>query len=186
MRSSIHIRTVAAVSLTCVTLAAAPAFAQTPSLGSVARQEQERRKTTSPPKKVLTNADLPNVVSPGVPQAPPSETPQAESPAPPVDPPAAPEPEKDEAYWRARIGEPRETLRRDEILLVALQSRVNALAADFVGRDDPYQRARIGDDRLKALAELDRVQSEIAQLKQQIEDIEEEARRAGVPPGWLR
>ena len=63
---------------------------------------------------------------------------------------------------------------------------MNALSADFVNRDDPYQRAKIGEDRQKALAEMDRVKVEIAEQKKKIEDIEEEARKAGVPPGWLR
>ena len=68
----------------------------------------------------------------------------------------------------------------------ALQSRVNALSNDFVGRDDPYQRAKIGEDRQKALAELDRVKADLEGAKKQISDIEEEARTAGVPPGWIR
>ena len=66
------------------------------------------------------------------------------------------------------------------------QTRINALTADFAGRDDPFQRAQIGDDRQKAIAELARVTLEIDKATKSIGDIEEEARRAGVPPGWLR
>ena len=73
-----------------------------------------------------------------------------------------------------------------EVFLEALQSRVNALSTDFVNRDDPFQRAKIAEDRQKALSEMERVKGEIDQLKKQIDDIEEEARKAGVPPGWLR
>jgi hypothetical protein len=80
----------------------------------------------------------------------------------------------------------REELRRNESFAEALQSRINALTADFAGRDDPYQRAKIGDDRLKALAELDRVTREIEKAKKNIGDIEEDARTSGVPPGWIR
>ena len=36
------------------------------------------------------------------------------------------------------------------------------------------------------LAELERVRTEITQFQKSITDIEEEARRAGIPPGWLR
>jgi hypothetical protein len=68
----------------------------------------------------------------------------------------------------------------------ALQSRINGLTTDFVNRDDPYQRAKIGEDRQKALDELARVKGEIEAGKKLIDNIEEEARRAGVPPGWLR
>jgi hypothetical protein len=157
-------------------------LAQNPPLAEVARKEQERRKATKDPKKVFTNKDLKSG-----PQAPPpsTEAPAAQAPA--EEKPAAPkEPEKDEAWWRARITQVRDTLARDEVLVEALQSRVNALSTDFVNRDDPYQRARIGEDRQKAIGEMDRVRAEIQNLKKQIEDIEEEARKAGVPPGWLR
>ena len=68
----------------------------------------------------------------------------------------------------------------------ALQTRINSLSSDFVNRDDPFQRAKIGEDRDKALAELSRVKAEMVNAKKHIEDIEEEARKAGVPPGWLR
>ena len=45
----------------------------------------------------------------------------------------------------------------------ALQTRINALTADFVNRDDPAQRAVIERDRQKNIAELNR-------LKQTIQD----------------
>lgn len=72
------------------------------------------------------------------------------------------------------------------MFLEALQSRVNALATDFVNRDDPFQRAQIGQERQNALAEMDRVKADVERLKKDIETLEEEARKAGVPPGWLR
>jgi SMC interacting uncharacterized protein involved in chromosome segregation len=80
----------------------------------------------------------------------------------------------------------RTELSRNEIFLEALQSRVNALNTDFVNRDDPAQRQVLANDRQRALAEMERVRGEIDKLKKQIAEIEEEARQAGVPPGWLR
>jgi hypothetical protein len=68
----------------------------------------------------------------------------------------------------------------------ALQSRINALSTDYVNRDDPAQRQSLFDQRQQALAELDRVQAEVKAFTREIADIEEEARRLGVPPGWLR
>jgi predicted nucleic acid-binding Zn-ribbon protein len=38
----------------------------------------------------------------------------------------------------------------------------------------------------KALAELERVRTELEDQEQRVTDLEDEARRAGVPPGWLR
>jgi hypothetical protein len=171
-----------------------PALGQKPALGEVARKEQERRKATKAAPKVLTNKDLPASAqkpasAAAVPPAgaePPaagSEQKPGEEPKPPA---GQQEDEKDETWWRQRIMGARESLRRSEAFAEALQSRINALSTDFVNRDDPYQRAKIGEDRQKALSEMERVQAEVTLYKKQIEDIEEEARKAGVPPGWLR
>jgi hypothetical protein len=168
---------------------AAVAHGQTPSLGELAKQEQERRKTQKTPAKVYTKKDLP----PSPPAPPPSpagsstsatpveETKQAEK-----KPAEGEKDEKDETWWKGRINQVREEQRRNEMFAEALQTRINALSTDFVNRDDPFQRAKIGEDRDKAIAELARVKGDLDRVKKQIEDIEEEARKAGVPPGWLR
>lgn len=93
---------------------------------------------------------------------------------------------KGQEYWHNRITAAREELRRNEAFAEALQSRINALSAEFAAKDDPYQRAQVADDRQKALAELDRLTAELDNNKKAIADIEEDARRAGVPAGWIR
>ncbi len=40
--------------------------------------------------------------------------------------------------------------------------------------------------KVKNIAELNKLKEAIAKGKTAIADLEEEARRAGVPPGWLR
>ena len=167
-------------------LRAGAALAQTPSLAELAQKEQERRKalkTTA--AKVFSDKDLPKTQTPAVASTVPSTpTPVvAEQPKPAE---TKADDQKDEAWWRTRIAQAREAQRRAEAFAEALQSRINALSTDMVNRDDPYQRAKLGDDRQKALAELQRVTNEIEQSKKEIADIEEEARRANVPPGWLR
>jgi hypothetical protein len=67
-----------------------------------------------------------------------------------------------------------------------MQSRISALTTDFVNRDDPAQKRTIEQDRLKAIAEMDRLKQAIAIDKKALDSLLEEARRAGVPPGWLR
>jgi len=174
---------------------ALPARAQ--SLGELAQKEAERRKAMgapekAAPKKVYTNDDLK-----GAPPPPPAAAATGQAPAADAsksknddkakaDAAKSPQDEKGEEYWRTRMANAREELRRNEIFRDALQTRINTLTADYSSRDDPAQRARIGDDRQKALAELDRVAKAIDDGKKQIADIEEEARRANVPPGWIR
>jgi hypothetical protein len=172
-----------------VLLGQAVASAQPPPLGEVARKEAERRKAQPSSGKVYTNKDLP--ASAQKPPAPPAAVPEV-----PVEPAAAPagqkpeetqpEPAKDEAWWKALITQAREDLRRNEVFAAALQSRINALTRDFTNRDNPSQRRVLGQQRVEAINELSRVTQDIERARKQIADIEEEARQAGVPPGWLR
>ncbi len=162
-------------------------------LADVARQEEARRKaaqdSAKEPPKVYTNKDLPG----GAPAPPPvadavkpAEPDKAKTDDKDKDKAKDAEPPKDEKYWSTRIGALRMQLDRDQTFADALQSRINALSADFVNRDDPAQRAVIERDRQKAVSELDRLKKQIDTDKKAIGDLEEEARRAGVPPGWLR
>lgn len=163
-------------------------------LADVAKAEEARRKSVKKPAKVYTNGDLRPDPSRGGAAPPPSVTtpPDASgnatasnaTPAAPVA--AAPGAIKDEAYWAGRMKAARESLQRTQIFADSLQSRINALLTDFVNRDDPAQKAKIEGDRKAALAELERVKKELAEQAQAITAIEDEARRAGVPAGWLR
>jgi hypothetical protein len=173
------------------------AVASGQTLGEVAKKEAERRKAQPQGGKVYTNKDLPaSAQKPATPA--PSEEAPAQTPTDPVaaataqkadDAKTADKPQgeqKDQAYWKGRMAAAREELRRSEMFAEALQTRVNALNRDFNSRDNPAQRSAIGADRTEALNELARVKQEVERGKKQIADIEEEARKAGVPPGWVR
>jgi hypothetical protein len=187
--------------------AAASLHAQ--SLGDVAKKEEERRKATAPAAKTYTNKDLAAVPAPPVDaSAKDSDKADADKTAgksEKTDKPAAKDADKadadkaadkatdkaaggarDQKYWKDRIDAARLALDRDSGYLDAMQTRINALTTDFVNRDDPAQRGIIERDRQRALAELDRLKKQIVDDRKAITDIEEEARRAGVPPGWLR
>ena len=173
-----------------------PALAGAQPLAAVARSEEARRKELPKGSKVYTNADLTRDRTTPTPPATaaaasgaPAEGGSAAAPPPPAEapaPPAADTPVRDEKYWRERIGAARAELERSRTFADALQSRISALTTDFVNRDDPAQRSLIDSNRLKALAELERVQREIAAHTKTIAAIEDEARRARVPAGWLR
>ena len=192
-------------------LAAAPALAQTttqpttpstPTLSDLAKRAQEK-KGTPPATKTFTNDDLKNV------NAPPDDSSRsgdaksgdskdgkdakdaksgdaAKADAAKKDDASKADPTKTEKYWRDRMDAAREDVRRNQAFASALQSRINGLSADFTSRDDPAQRAQIADERQKALAELDRVNKAVTDGNKAIADIEEEARRAMVPAGWIR
>jgi len=175
----------AVVFTTALVGASAPLFAQ--SLGDVARKEEARRQALKEPAKVYTNKDL-GSVAPAPPVPPPDAT---KPPSPPADAKDAEKdkdktPVKDQAYWGGKVKELQAQADRDQTYADAMQSRINSLTADFTARDDPAQRALISSDRQKAVAELGRLKLAIVKDKKALADLQEEARRAGVPAGWLR
>jgi len=182
----------------CLLVAAGNSFAQ--SLADVARKEEERRKTQPPATKVYTNKDLgdapPATLPLPVPAGGSSTSSASGSATGSSGASTAKDDQKggkddksgarDQAFWSGRMKSARETLDRDSTFADALQSRISALTTDFVNRDDPAQRSTIERDRQKAMAELERLKKQVVDDRKAIADIEEEARRAGVPPGWLR
>jgi len=176
-----------AAAVVCVLLGAT-GWAQ--SLGELARREAERRRAIEKPGRVYTNDDLEPTPPPAAPAASPGPTapPAAPAPAPAVATEVSAEEEEDrgEDWWRERIATLRRDLERAVLLQDALQSRINALTTDFTNRDDPAARELIAADRRRAIDELDRLFDEARDLEQQVADLEEEARRDAIPPGWLR
>jgi hypothetical protein len=200
---------IAVVILSCVLVTTTGVSAQ---LGSIAKKESERRKT-APSGKVYTNDSLSPAPEPSsAPATSGSDAAPAASASSDTDKSgvdkstidksaadttdkAAPskqvsadpaERKKDEAEWRERIKNEREALDRAKSYADALQTKINSLNTDFVNRDDPVQRAAIAAQRDKSLAEMDRLKKEIAEHTKKIATIQQDARRAGAPPGWVR
>jgi len=196
------------VALAAVLTSGAPAQ----SLGDVARQEEARRKGTGS-GKTYTNENLRSAPEPAAPAqpSPSASAPSTSAPstaagtpkaaatpdaktgdaakagdAPKTDAKPAPDAKGDAAAWKKRRETIETALERAKTFAEALQSRINGLTADFSARDDPAQRQRVANDRQKALTEMDRVKKEIADHTKALADLQEEARKAGVPPGWLR
>lgn len=167
-------------------------LAQAQSLGQIAAQEEARRKAITSSGKVYTNESLRPDGTEAVPAAAPATTGTpddskgADSAKTPAAGAAAEDSKKDEKYWRKRLADERDQLSRAQTFVEALQSRINGLSADYASHDDPFQRNKIGADRQKALAELDRVRKEIDAHTKAIADIQEEGRKAGAPAAWLR
>lgn len=172
----------------CAMVFGAAGLTEAQSLAEVARAAEARNReaAATQPAKVYTNKDLVTVAD-----AP--ATVAASPPAPLSAPPAAAAPsasseapEKTEGYWKARMRPLREQLDRDRQLHAASQARADALAA---AADQCF---RIGvvclpyTESLAERAESERLRADVARDERAVRALEEEARRAGIPPGWLR
>jgi hypothetical protein len=173
--------------------AATPLIAQ--NLADVARAEEARRKTVKGQVKVYTNETLRGADGGEAPTAPPPQAPAtapasgstAKPAAQTGTKPAAPAVDaKDEKLWRDRLAAARDALNRSQTFADALQTQINGLYTEFVNMSDPAQRSLIEQKRLAAIAEQDRVKADITKQTKALADIEDEARRANVPAGWLR
>jgi hypothetical protein len=171
-----------------------PLMAQ--NLADVARAEEARRKAVTGKVKVYTNETLRGADGGEAPSAPPPQapaatpaaaaTPKAAAPAGTKPVASAAEAPKDEKFWRERLAAARDAVRRSQTFADALQTQISGLYTEFVNMSDPAQRAVIEQKRLAAIAEQDRVKSDLVKQTKALADIEDEARRANVPAGWLR
>lgn len=115
----------------------------------------------------------------------------APPPAPSAKPLPKPQPEpEDEAYWRSQARAHEENVRRAREELALLESRVEELQAEintlftlgFQPRDFTYQTTQLARTR----EQIPYARLEVTRAERAWQQFREEARRAGVLPGWLR
>ena len=164
-----------------LSLASMTLVAAAQSLGEVAEKTKKERKGKE--GKVFTNEDLGPERSPAPPPAP------ATGAATPTPPPASTATTMDPSQrWRRDAQNARDAIARAQTKVDMLQARVNAMLLDMSPSNvgDPNRLQNLERDKAAALAELETAKGELAQARQAQEDLEEKARKAGVPPGWLR
>ncbi len=152
-----------------------------------AKQADGQKTVDKPATKVYTNKDLGDV-PPSTATTTPTETSDSKTPsgsaATPASPatPAATSTPQDERSWRARARDLRRTLADDQTKLAAAKVHYDSLPDTAKGAVD----APIVDAWMKAREEISRLTAAVANDQRAISELEDEARRAGVPPGWLR
>lgn len=147
------------------------------------RQEQsadDKRKSDKPPTKVYTNKDLVDV-PPAAAASSRSETGTASSSSKTtsVEPTTT---TKDESWWRSRAVTLRRTLADDQTKLASAKAHYDALPNQAQG---PLG-APVVEAWMKAKEEITRLTAIVVNDQRALADFEEEARRAGVLPGWIR
>ena len=92
-----------------------------------------------------------------------------------------------EEDWRKLVSSAHGAVANAESLIAALRSKTAKLENDFYSWDDPaYRDGVIKPAWDQAQADLEAAKQSLETAKQRITDLEEEARKAGTPPGWLR
>lgn len=170
--------------MSCVNLAIGSQVAD------VAKKEKERRNKISAPGKVFTNADIAafkakqgdtssNAVSDETESS--DETPDYNVALPPD-----PHSPANEKYWKDRMKQATDHLQELQSKANDLQKTISGLMLNVSNYDGvvagPQLNAQLGQMK----DQLASTQEEIKSAQQAMEDLQEEARKAGVPPGWMR
>jgi hypothetical protein len=177
-------------------LAGLPVYAQQQSssqqsgsdpVADAARKAREEKKTAAKAKKVYTEDD----VKPGAPAssdnsaagaAATGATEQQKTGA------AAPaEDPNGEAAWRKKFKDQRDKLAKAERELDVLQREVQKAQIEYY--PDPQKALKEQNSRKdinEKTAKIDAKKQEIAQIKQSLEDMEDQLRKSGGDPGWAR
>lgn len=97
------------------------------------------------------------------------------------------DPKTTEAYWKQRKADIFKSIQDNEKKISQLEERLFKLNLKLNGTD------MLMEEHLKLKERINRIYNEIQNykrgletLRQSMEDLEDEARKAGVPPGWLR
>jgi hypothetical protein len=185
-------------------LAAAPAVARAQSLGEVAKKEQEKQekkkkdKTGKPPAKVYTDEDLKKAreseagavtvlpengnLESGSASSGDDEVASGEEGRP------AGGRRRTETYWRDRAARARNAVEEADAKVKDLEGRIAALRNDMnpVNTQDPNRLQSRDRELREAIDALDAARVSADAARKALADLEEEARRAGAMPGWLR
>ena len=174
-------------------------FAVAQSLGEAAAREQERRARegakASPAAPAFTAKDLEaaRIAREGPPKPSPSPGDKAASPKPsprstPYPVPTIEATPSQEPYWRNRAAEKRTAIADAEAKVAALQQQLTAARNDLspTGTSDPYRLQTQQAEITKLSAAIAAAQRELDAARQAMADFEDEARRGGALPGWLR
>jgi hypothetical protein len=94
----------------------------------------------------------------------------------------------DEPIWRGRAREHRDAVHNAEKAIQDAQDRLNALMSDrdVTNTQDPTRLQTVEARKAEARSSLDAARLNLAEAQKALQDLEEEARRSNVPPGWLR
>jgi hypothetical protein len=194
--------------LTLVLAAFAAATVHAQSLGEIAAREKRRReeeqKKNKGPARVVTTEDLANVQAKTATEArpqsaqelggkpasssdeidrdkPPSETPSGSA--------SGSGQERggqDEKTWRTQAQDLRNEIQEREQKLRALEQEKGKIGGDMLRSTDTNEILRMRGQQQQVDEQIATARRELEGVRTELAQFQESARRAGVPPGWIR
>ncbi len=184
------------VAFAAMLLAGSAAICFSQSLGERAKKEKERREKTRTDGKVITNNDTSKFkngsISTGTPQPAATDKASAEKSAPKEEGNSAVSDEpvdfqgRPESYWRQTFADARKKVVDLENQANVLVLKIAELQTAFYREADGFKQQNIQRDIQKAFYEQDLNKENLAKARDQLQDLEKEARKSGALPGWIK
>jgi hypothetical protein len=190
----------ASISLIAI-FALSPALAgDSESLADLAKKEQQRRAKITTETKVITNDDSEKykdgaVTTGTLPSEPSDENTGAERAGSETDASAkglkadSDEPVdllgRPESFWRQTMTDARKQVKDLENQADVLALKLNDLQNKFYSEDNGFKQQQIQTEINKTFYEQDLAKDNLAKAKDQLQDLEKEARKSGALPGWI-
>jgi hypothetical protein len=163
-------------------------------LVALKKQEEERRKKIAKSKQAINDSNLSTAGSSGKSygfvqmesEAPPAEAEAAVTPA--VAPGAEGEvaENKQPDFWKKQKSELETRIAQLREGIAGEQTQLNKLWSDFYIKNIPAEQEAIKVQIAQLTNQIEQKKLFLSQTETQLEELYEKARRAGVPPGWLR
>ncbi len=148
-----------------------------------AKKAREAKKTAAKPKKVVTDDD----VAHRAPEASATEEKSAAGEEQKADGDAKKEDPNSENAWRKKFADQRGKIAKAELELSVLQREVGKGQLEYYSDPQKALKEQNSREELKAkTAKIEEMTKEVARLKQELENMELEMKRAGGDPGWAR
>jgi DNA repair exonuclease SbcCD ATPase subunit len=166
---------------------ASPAPQSGDPVADAARKAREQQKAAPKPKKVYTDDDVKPATPASDAAAPASGGAQAADNGTAANGAGAGKADDPEKVWRKRFQDQRDKIAAAEKELDLLQREADKAQVQYYNdptkaMNEQYSRKDINDKNAK----IDQKKQDIANLKQQLSDMEDELRKSGGDPGWAR
>jgi hypothetical protein len=186
----------AAVLLACLLLPGAlPVFSKGAiDLVALKKQEEERRKKIAKSKQSVNDTNVSAIIVPGKSygfvqmesDVPPEASVTGEPAAAPVAVAGDMPVEKTPDFWKKQQADLEARIAELKAGINAQQSELNKLWSDFYTRTVAAEQTAIKVQISNITSQIEQKKLFLSQSETQLEDLYERARKAGVPPGWLR